>query len=267
MKNIFHCLSGIALFFCIACNKKQLNNCNTTLPVTANALVGERVGDSAIATDTAFTGAIIFQSLQAYDFIEWKVGDDPRSFNSERFSLTFNDPAPTFSITFSVKGQTDPACYPSDDGKDSKVLNLTILPRDSTAKTPLIGKYSGYVEGKPLDTFTVSVDFRNDKRYWSAFGPAPFYTLSNFPKGFRDTTSSIGTIYPELSYGFACDWGYRALYFNEDYKQAQHVKGYAMLKSRDTLTINYTRADLSVPFNPQTGYPQKQERFIGVRIK
>jgi hypothetical protein len=267
MINIFYRLSAIALFICIACNKKQLNNCNGKLPVTAKALVGERVGDSVIATDTAFTGTIIFQTLQAYDFIEWKVGDDPRSFNADRFSLAFTVPEPTLSINVSVKAPTDPACFPDDDGKDSKVMDLTILPRDSTAKIPLIGKYAGYVESNPLDTFTVSIDFRNDKRYWPAFGPMPFYTLSNFPKGFRDTTSSIGTIYKELSYGFACDWGYRALYIYEDYKQAQHVKGYAMLTSWDTLIINYTRADQSVPFNPQTGYPQKRERFIGVRIK
>lgn len=267
MRRIFACLPGILIFVCIACNKKRIVNCDDKLPVTATALVGELIGDSAIATDTAFTGTIVFESLQAYDFIEWKVGADPRSFNSKKFSLRFNTPEPTFGITLSVQGSTDLACFPDDDGKDSRSSNLTILPRDSTAKTPLIGKYSGYVEGKPLDTFTVSIDFRNDKRYWPVFGQAPFYTLSNFPKGFRDTTSSIGTSYPELSYGFSCDWGYRAIYINEDYKEAQHVKGYAILKSRDSLIISYTRADLSAPYNPQTGYPKKQERFIGIRVK
>jgi hypothetical protein len=266
MRRILLCVPGILFFFCIACHKKRINNCDGKLPVTAIPLVGEFIGDSAIATDTAFTGTIFFESKQAYDFIEWKVGYDPRSFNAKKFSLQFRTPEPTFSVTLSIKGSTDPVCFPNDDGEDSKTVNLTILPRDSTAKTPLIGKYSGYIEGKPNDTFTVSIDFRNDKRYWPAFGPYPFYTLSNFPKGFRDTTSSIGTIYKELSYGFAVDWGYRAVYFNEDYTTTQHAKGYAFLKSRDSLIIDYTRADLSVPFNPQTGYPRKQERFVGRRI-
>ncbi|MGB8195035.1 MAG: hypothetical protein WCF67_24075 [Chitinophagaceae bacterium] len=267
MRRIVLCLAGIIVFFSFACNKKRIDNCFGNLPVTAIPLIGELIGDSAIATDTAFIGTIFFESKHAYDFIDWKVGSDTRSFNAKKFPLRFPTPEPTFSVTLSVNGSSDPACFPGDDGKDSKTVNLTILPRDSTAKTPLIGKYSGYVEGRSSDTFTVSVEFRNDKRYWPAFGQTPFYTLTNFPKGFRDTTSSIGTIYKELSYGFAVDWGYRALYFNEDYKTAQHVKGYAMLQSRDTLIISYTRADPAVPYNPQTGFPIKQERFVGRRVK
>lgn len=99
-------------------------------------------------------------------------------------------------------------------------------------------------------------------------GPQPFYTISNFPEGYRDTISSIGSRFPELSFGYLCDWGYKALYINEDYKEAQHTKGYAYLAGSDTLMINYTRADLSVPYDqnlPFHGYPQVREKFIGVR--
>ncbi len=253
------------LFSCKKNNNTNINNCLDVKPIQANAFIGEMIGDSTFATDTAFTGTVLFETKGNYKQFHWKIGYDTSTFNSKKFTLRFEYPLPAINVNLFVSNNPNAQCFPNDDGMDTAINSLTILPRDSTAKSPLIGDYLGYIEGRQSDTFTVRINFWNDKKYNPVLGPQPFYTISNFPKGYRDTTSSIGTRFKELSYGYVCDWGYRALFIYEDYLQAQQVKGYAYLSNRNSLIIDYSRSDVSAPYDPQTGYPRLKEKFIGIR--
>jgi hypothetical protein len=167
------------LVLCIlifSCSKSgRVNPCTAVRPFEAVSTIGERVGDSAIETDTAFIGTIIFEGSKDYLTQEWKIGDDPRTFTQEKFTLNFYDPLPQINVFFSASGIPNKECFQNDSGSDSSIKHLTILPRDSNAKTELIGDYLGYVEGKPTDTFTVSIKFYSDSKYYPLFGLQPFY--------------------------------------------------------------------------------------------
>ena len=258
----------VVIAFLLSCKKHNaISSCESLSPITSDPLTREVIGDSSIVTDTAFVGSIIFEAVGNPKQTEWKIGDDPRIYTSPKFLLKFDYPVSSIGVNLIVKGDVNSECFPNDDGIDAANRLLTILPRDTSTRTPLIGDYLGSVQGRSSDTFTVSVNFWTNPKYKPYVGPQPFCTISNFPKGYRDTTSSIGTRFPELSYGYMCDWGYRAIYINEDYKDAQNVKGYAYLTSKDTLIIDFSRADLTANYIPGYGYPRLKEKFIGIRKK
>lgn len=267
MTKIFY--SGcVLLCTMLACKKDVQQPCDGIELIKPMPIIGEMVGDSVFQTDTAFTGNIVFDANGDFENIIWQIGADSRMFNQQTFSLRFPEPTTTVQVSFTADIPQNKVCFPDESRSVTVKRDLTILPRDNFAKTPLVGTYLGAVVGKPLDTFLVSIQFWSDSKYHMYTGPQPFCTISNFPKDYRDTISSLGRRFSELSYGYLCDWGYKALYINENQLAAKHTKGYAYLVGSDTLVINYSRADLNSPYSPNLpnhGYPEVRERFIGIR--
>lgn len=202
----------------------------------------EVVGDTTFFADTIFRDNYVqFESLLPYDSVLWKIGNDPRNFNTTSFSLSFHTVLESLPIKFTGFRQSNAGCFPADSGVYKGQKQLTIVEqfdKSSLTKSPLIGKYKGHFTNAPADTFTVRIEYFDSAKYNTAVtGTKNFYWISNMPKGFEGTTSAAVT-YPELAQGQSIEMGYKSFVFGGS---SDCVQGRAWL-SNDSLYINYGNA-------------------------
>lgn len=87
-----------------------------------------------------------------------------------------------------------------DNGIYRNIKTITLVEqndRNSLTKSPLIGKFRGALISNPSDVFDISIDYFDSTKYVGIIGIRNFYWISNFPKNYRDNTSSW-SVYPEL---------------------------------------------------------------------
>ena len=240
-----------------SCGKKQVEDpCKGKIQPVPEFAVKEIVGDTAFLADTVFRdNAVRFEALTQYQTVKWKIGSDPRDFTQPIFQLYFFNDIITIPVTFTGTNTPNKSCFPNDNGVYTGVKQLTTVEQfDKSLITlsPLIGKYKGYFENNPADTFTVRIEYFDSSKYDpSITGLKNFYWISNIPKGYKDSTSSNALEYPELSNGLSIEMGYKCFAFG--FSNTDCISGRGWL-SRDTLYINYG------------GPTQCKKKFIGKRI-
>lgn len=210
-------LSILLALFLISCKKKDtVNPCEGKQPMQALFVAKEIIGDTAFVADTIYRDNYVrFEALATYDSVQWKLGNDPRTFTCSSFALSFANDLVTIPINFKGFQQPNLQCFPTDVGIYSGVKQLTTVEqfdRATLTKSPMIGKYKGAYTDAPLDTFTIRIEYFDSAKYNPIyFGSESFYWVSNFPKGYKDSTSSMASLYPELREGTQPEMGYKAL--------------------------------------------------------
>lgn len=245
----------ISLIFIFGCRKKtEVNPCSLIKQPTADFSILELVGDTSFIADTIFRDNVVtFKSSEPFESFNWKVGDDPRSFTNAEFNLTFFTSLVTIPITLTGKLRPNTVCFPNDQGTYVNTKQFTTVEQFDKSLlrlSPMIGRYRGYFTDSPSDTFTVNFQYFDSSKYDVMLtGRKNFYYLSNFPKGFTNT-STPGFLYPELARGVQPEMGYKSFVF--DYS---NTKGRGWL-SKDTLHINYAN------YNS----PLIRKKFIGIKL-
>jgi hypothetical protein len=228
----------ITLFISGSCRRNHDNPCEGKVHPKAEFRILETLSDTAFEADTIFRDNFVgFKALIAYDSVFWKLGNDPRDFTQQEFGLSFYGILGTVPVTF--KGYKRPVtnCFPTDNGVYIATRNLTLveqIEKPILTLSPLIGKYQGSFTNTPNDTFTVRIEYFDSVKYSVSFpGFNNFYWVSNFPKGFRGTTS-IAVAFPELNQGRDIEMGYKCFQFGDGSELNGWSRGW--LKN-DTLTI------------------------------
>jgi hypothetical protein len=177
----------------------------------------------------------------------WKVGNDPRNFTNTDFALNFYQFIGTVNINFTGRKTPNPQCFPGDSGVYSGSKKITLVEqfdRANLTKSPLLGRYKGAFTNRPTDSFIVRIEYFDSAKYdVTVTGTKNFYWVSNFPKNFRDTTSSSGLAYPELSYGQETDMGYKCMRFGSG---GSITSGLSVGELKNNMLIIYYR-------HPDTG--------------
>lgn len=214
----------IFLFFTVLisagsrCHKTDINPCTGKTQPDGKFLIKEMIGDTAFTADTIFRDNYVqFQALNSYESVSWKFGSDQRAFTDSSFSLSFITALGTLPVNFTGKKTPNTMCFPGDKGTYSSTQNLTIVEqveKPILSVSPLVGRYKGYYTDNPSDTFTVSIQYLDSVKYdVSMTGSKNFYLLSNFPKGFIDSTTNKSYSYPEFRNGFQLEMGYKCYVF------------------------------------------------------
>jgi hypothetical protein len=234
-----------------ACRKpKIVDPCEglTTMPV-ANFAIKEVLSDTAFYTDTIFQdNGAEFVALDEYQTVNWSVGDDPRNFTQKSFSLHFPNFLGSLNVKFTGTNKPNTVCFPADNGIYEGTKRLTVVKqvdKPIVVKSPLIGNYLGAYTDSPLDTFTVRIEYFDSLKYESqTTGSKNFYYVSNFPKGYVDSTSSYALAYPELRNGMFAEMGFKGLCFGHGAVINQgRAKGY--LVTGDSIKIHLYQAPAS----------------------
>lgn len=227
------------LLVLLACKRRDvIDPCSGVKQTVAQFTIKEIIGDTAFAADTIFrNNPVIFEAATTYDSVKWTVGNDPRSFTKPSFNLLFTDALVTIPVRFTGYKKPATACFPGDMGVyagEKRLTSVEQFERAILTKSPMIGRYKGAYIDAPSDTFTVRIEYFDSAKYnTSVTGAKNFYWISNFPKGYRDSTSSTALRYPELTEGIRVNMGFKAL--NIDYSRAGCCFGYAWLVGQDSL--------------------------------
>jgi hypothetical protein len=243
--------SGILLTGLGACRKpKMVDPCEglTVMPV-ANFAIKEVLSDTAFYSDTIFRdNGAEFVALDQYETVSWKVGNDTRNFTQSSFSLRFPNFLGSMNVKFTGTKKPNTLCFPADNGIYDGTKSLTVVEqveKPNVTLSPLIGNYQGAYTDSPQDTFTVRIEYFDSLKYESqTTGSKNFYYVSNFPKGYTDSTSSYARAYPELRNGMFTEMGYKSLCFGHAAVINQgRAKGF--LATKDSLKIYLYQAPAS----------------------
>jgi hypothetical protein len=240
-----------------ACKKQKISPCaGKERPVT-DFVIKEHVGSQTFGADTIYrNNYVTFEAIGDYDSVRWKIGNDPRKYTQKEFALSFHQVLGAITVHLKAFKKPDTNCFADDDGVYELTKTFTVLEpfdKSSLTKSPLIGRYKGYNEGSPQDTFTVRIEyFDNEKYSTSLFGTKNFYWISNLPKGYFWDQGSQAYGNPELHHGQQMEMGYKAFGFGSG---ASCNGGYGRLSS-DTLYVDY---------GVEVGNCKK--RFIGIKQK
>jgi len=273
MKKWLVCAVTMLVVCCISCEKDPTNNCVETPSENINKLFAkEVVYDSLMPVDTTFSFfPIKFEVDRSFESGSWYLSQ--HTYPGTNLDQRAFDDTGHYNIQF-----TGVYRNPCTNVTDQKQLSkqIVIYDKQNAAKrktSPFVGEYLGYTEGNPVDTFRIKIDFFNKEdypswSYWATHSQTPFYWISNFPKGFRNTTSD-GLNYPELSSGYQPYMTYKNFCLTDGYiiaadNTAHNIKAYSSLTNRDSLVINYSILDTSL-YNQTHQIKFIKKRFLGVR--
>ncbi|MFZ5971553.1 MAG: hypothetical protein ACOYXA_08160 [Bacteroidota bacterium] len=122
--------------------------------------MGERITnyggvDTLIVSDTVITeNFVVFKADSDYVSYEWKIGDDPRTFDTKEVTLRFMQPETTVPIRLIAKWAPDKQCFPEDDGVDTVYRYLTVVDKKLN---PIFGKYRGALVSNPQNVYTIEI--------------------------------------------------------------------------------------------------------------
>ena len=211
-------------------------------------LFGSLKSDTAIVSDTVLTGNfIVFEAMGNYKSYEWKIGDDPRLFNTKRVKLQFEFPE-TIPVQLTVTDTPSNTCFPDDDGIDTQVVIVSIIDKKLN---PIFGQYEGSNSSNPTDIFSIEVT--HDKFFDQI-------NILNINKNCYPIDESIGLR------GFRTSVGYKKLYFYSGfyYESCQDPQGWLTVdKSGTKVAVNYSTGNGSVS---QTATKRINEKFLGIKI-
>jgi len=137
------------------------NPCQALKPTSAAFRMEEKVGyqDQArrfevdtIAADRSTP--IFFTAEDSLATYEWKVGQDPTIHRERSFYLTFEQAYGRVPVQLIVRKPPNKGCFPQDDGVDTLVRDLYVVPLE---QAPIVGEYEGYNVSDPSRRFTISI--------------------------------------------------------------------------------------------------------------
>jgi hypothetical protein len=108
-----------------------------------------RIDNTQFATDTVvFLNTVTFKADYDAEYYQWKVGNDPREWNTKEFNLRFTS-VPFYTpilVTLKVYNSSDKICNP--DAQDTATFTRTLItvPRDSSL---IYGRFDGYIVERP----------------------------------------------------------------------------------------------------------------------
>lgn len=229
--------------------------CLDKKPVKADFTIGELISffggnkpDTIVLSDTVLTGNfIVFNALDNYESYEWRVGDDPRVFNTKQLKLLFQFPE-TLTVSLTVKGKALKNCFPDDDGMDTQVRKIVVIDRKLN---PIFGQYEGAIISNPGDVFKVEV-------VHDAFFDQ--INIININKNCYPINESIGLR------GFRTIMCYKKLYFYSGfyYESCKDPQGWLIVdKAIKNVEIRYSTGNGSVA---QSATKRIYDKFIGKKI-
>lgn len=216
MLKIYLFIIFIAVSF--SCKKREPGPCVGIKNQNTGFFIKEVVGDTAFFADTVFRDNYVsFESPNFYQTVNWSIGNDPRNFTKNNFTLAFFNDLATIPVSFQGEGIANTLCFPTDDGKFSGTKAITTVEqfdRNFNTISPTVGNYKGIFIDKPNDSFIVRINYFDSSKYDLALtGSRNFYWISNIPNGFVDSTTDRSRLYPELRNGTSLEMGYKSFVF------------------------------------------------------
>ena len=158
----------------MACKKNDINSgCEEAFPAVAGFSIKEKVGNSYFIADTVFRqNSIVFETTQPYDSISWKIGNDPRTFDTSILKFNFNGILGTIDIILNAKAVPNQRCFSGDNRVYSGKKSLTIVEefdKSSLTISPMVGRYKGGFIEIPNDTFSVTINYFDSSKYNPSF--------------------------------------------------------------------------------------------------
>jgi hypothetical protein len=101
------------------------------------------------ATDTIINwNTARFKADFEAEYYEWRVGDDPRVWNTREFTLKFRSIPTYFPVEVSLKvyKPTNKSCFPNSNDTAEFRRSIVTVPRDSSL---MINRFEGYLESDP----------------------------------------------------------------------------------------------------------------------
>jgi hypothetical protein len=136
-----------------------------------------------IPSDTILEGEWpLFTSNFPLEEHQWMIGTDTVPRTGDSIRMYFVDPHGTIDVEHTGRQSVNPLCFPDDDGIDVKRRQLTILPWHETA---ILGKYHGYIEQNPTDTFTITIEKRPERYIINLVRECPGYEFKLGSNGYR----------------------------------------------------------------------------------
>ena len=232
------------LITAIACRKSEPQNPCASYDFSTNKTkiqISEYLYDSSFAIpDTAFTGTFVgFSFVQPYSIstnvysVSWNIDNGTYVTNNKSFSTIFKDTG-TYNIQLIVTYIPRSDCDNRKLFSDTISKKVTVIPRNHNS--PLEGNYRGFLDTRPTDTFTISINYF--KLPGDAIGD---YYLYNYVKGCTGDYSSWNLPIPPGT-GYFIVWGYKSFNLTGSYPctQSSDFRGYGYLnKTNDSIFIKH----------------------------
>ncbi len=107
--------------------------------------------------DTCIHRTLYFTAKQELDSYQWRIGNDPRLFGGKKFAMEFEKQMQFVDVQLiGWKKEPDQKCFPKDSGGDTVKKRVYFYKNE---EWPVLGKYNGYYESNPNDTFTITVGY------------------------------------------------------------------------------------------------------------
>jgi hypothetical protein len=171
------------------------------------------------------------------------------TYTQRSFTLHFGGSVPRgtlIPVTLIVNKTPDNSCFPDDDGIDTLTKNIYYA--DPCTEGLLNGKYQGYWEENPSDTFTIQIE---PCKYNSQSHGNELY-LTNMDKS--DTCGSF-------CYSYI---GYKQIVFNAEFA------AYCHFPNDGFISLNGNNNSIIIDYSLQAGnfgsYYNVKHRFIGTKV-
>ena len=153
-----------------------------------------KIENTQFASDTIVgNNAVTFRADYDAEYYQWKVGSDPREWNTKEFNLSFGTISfyTPITVTLKVFNPSDKLCNPEAQDTATFTRTLVTVPRDSSL---IFGKFEGYILAKPYETsfFEFIKGFDDNDPF--TFRPDTLRTI------LLDCELVLGSSYPRLGY-------------------------------------------------------------------
>ncbi|HBH05777.1 MAG TPA: hypothetical protein DDX92_04145 [Flavobacteriales bacterium] len=186
------------------------------------------------ATDTIINwNTARFKADFEAEYYEWRVGDDPRVWNTREFTLKFRSIPTYFPVEVSLKvyKPTNRSCFPNSNDTAEFRRSIVTVPQDSSL---MINRFEGYLESDPnrLNFFELEPEQHSS-------GRESFRLKGIFPK------CSLNLEEGPSTYAF----GYRSVFISTrgiGVGCCFHLSGYGVLSNNNRFEMEVGM----LPFNP-----------------
>ncbi len=160
--------AGAWLLFLQSCDEPKPNPCIGKELPNADFTIGQRIKllnnfsftgsiDTLIRTDTILIDyAAQFEAKHDNMTYEWKIGEDPRTWNTKKVSLAFRNFSGSVTIRLIGRWTPNLQCFPKDDGVDTVYHTLTVI---ESKDNPVFGEFEGYNLSDKSDVFRIKMIF------------------------------------------------------------------------------------------------------------
>ncbi|TAE15585.1 MAG: hypothetical protein EAZ47_05735 [Bacteroidetes bacterium] len=221
--------------------------------------------------DTISDGYIQFAAIDnipytdIYDSVRWLIGNAQNSFTTRNIQLYFrvNEFNMPISLTGYKKKITHLNCFPNDPSFQTVTKTISVV---KLANIAVVGKFFGYNEDSPADTFTIENHFEPGRG---------LLAVKNFPKGNRGFPPGFFAPPTEGFIGiFPSTYGYDYIFFDSQNGDAVStpthgpIFGIAKVTGRNKITINYEQYE-NLPgyygiYGPWGNL--RKRKFVGYRV-